>query len=243
MLQLASVMLSRSKSLSLEYSWYIGSMAKKGPASSLHYILLNKPYGVLSQFTREGDRQTLSDFGPFPSHVYAAGRLDADSEGLLLLTNDTKLNHRLTEPRFGHPRTYLVQIERQPDERALQQLRKGVMIEGKMTRPADVRLCNAAPDLPPRSVPIRYRRSVPTAWIEMTLTEGRNRQVRKMTAAVGHPTLRMVRIRIGPLTIGALRPGAWRRLNRREILAVRATVGLGVQNPVPLHQRPSRHRG
>jgi len=191
---------------------------KQGPGRlKSHYILFCKPYGVLTQFSHEAGHQSLADFGPFPHDVYPAGRLDADSEGLVLLTNDNRLKQLLTDPRFDHPRTYAVQIERIPDEDALRQLRDGVMIEGQKTKPADVRLLSDEPDLPPRPVPIRYRKNVPTAWIEITLREGRNRQVRKMTAKVGHPTLRLVRARIGSLTLEGLLPGQWRELKPDEV--------------------------
>ena len=180
-------------------------------------ILFFKPYGVLSQFTREAGHPSLADFGPFPADVYPVGRLDADSEGLLLLTNDHRLQHRLMDPRFGHPRTYLVQVERTPAADALERLRTGVVIEGKRTRPAQVSLLTEGPLLPPRAVPIRFRKNVPTAWLTLTLTEGRNRQVRKMTAAVGHPTLRLVRVGIGELPIGTLQPGEHRLLGPGEV--------------------------
>ncbi|MBI3587234.1 MAG: pseudouridine synthase [Ignavibacteriales bacterium] len=183
----------------------------------MHYILFYKPYGVLSQFTDAEGRPTLKDFGPVPADVYAAGRLDAGSEGLLLLTNNTALNHRLTEPRYEHPRTYLAQIEKIPSEPSLQKLRDGIVIEGKKTRPAVVTLLNDEPHFPPRPVPIRFRKSVPTAWIEITLSEGRNHQVRKMTAAIGHPTLRLVRSKIGFLTLEGLKPGKHRLLQPEEI--------------------------
>ncbi len=188
-------------------------------------ILFYKPYGVLSQFTREAGHPSLADFGPFPADVYPVGRLDADSEGLLLLTNDNRLKHRLTDPRFGHPRTYLVQVERAPADKALERLRTGVVIEGKETRSAQVSLLPAEPALPPRAVPIRFRKNVPTAWLELTLIEGRNRQVRKMTAAVGHPTLRLVRVRIGELGLGALQPGEHRFLSRQESSALLQAPG------------------
>lgn len=180
-------------------------------------ILFHKPHGVLSQFTRETGKRSLADFGPFPPDVYPVGRLDADSEGLLLLTNDKALKHRLTDPGHGHTKTYLVQIERVPDAEALEKLRNGVMVQEKKTRPAVVRLLENNPELPERPVPIRFRKSVPTAWLEMTLTEGRNRQIRHMTAAVGHPTLRIVRVRIGSLDIGDLVPGKSRYLAEEEI--------------------------
>ncbi|HLP15950.1 MAG TPA: pseudouridine synthase [Bacteroidota bacterium] len=182
-------------------------------------ILFYKPFQVLSQFTDEGSgKRTLSDFGPFSKSVYPVGRLDYDSEGLLLLTDDNRLKHRLLDPTFAHTRTYLVQVERIPETHALEQLENGVVIEGKQTRKAPLaRLLQAEPDLPERVPPVRFRKTVPTAWIELTLTEGRNRQVRKMTAAVGHPTLRLVRTKIGALTLGGLSPGAHRVLTQREI--------------------------
>jgi 23S rRNA pseudouridine2457 synthase len=185
------------------------------------YILFNKPYGVLSQFTDAEGRTTLNTFGPFPHDVYAAGRLDADSEGLLLLTNDNQLNRRITEPGFGHPRTYLVQVERIPTEDALRRLRNGIILQGRRTQPAEVRLLKLEPDLPERAVPIRFRKNTPTAWLEVTLQEGRNRQVRRMTAAVGHPTLRLVRIRIGSLSIDGLAPGKWRHVHPAELNALK----------------------
>jgi 23S rRNA pseudouridine2457 synthase len=180
-------------------------------------ILFYKPYGVLSQFTREGEWKTLADFGPFPDTVYPAGRLDADSEGLLVLTDDNRIKRRITEPGSSHPRTYVAQVERVPEPAALERLRHGVIIEGKKTRDAGVTLLAGEPDIPPRQVPIRFRKTVPTAWLELTLTEGRNRQVRKMTAAVGHPALRLIRTRIGDLTLEGLSPGMWRSLTADEI--------------------------
>ncbi len=183
----------------------------------LEYFMLYKPYGVLSQFTDRGGRQTLSDYGPFPPTVYPVGRLDADSEGLLLLTDDAMIKEYLLEPRFEHPRTYWVQVERVPTDSALRQLEGGVLVEAYKTKPADVRLLEGEPLLPPRAVPIRFRKHVPTAWIELTLREGRNRQVRKMTAAVGHPTLRLVRVRIGSLSLGSMRPGESRPWNEAEL--------------------------
>lgn len=186
-----------------------------------HYILFHKPYGVLCQFSNSGKRKSLADFGPFTPDVYPAGRLDADSEGLVLLTSDGELQHQLLEPRYRHPRTYLVQVERIPREEALERLRRGVIIEGRRTLPAMVHKLDADPELPPRSTPIRFRKSVPTAWLEMTLREGRNRQVRKMTAAVGHPTLRLVRTAIGPLTLGGLQEGESRSLGDSELRGLR----------------------
>jgi len=184
---------------------------------SYRYLLFYKPYNVLCQFTQEGiERPTLKDYVAI-ADVYPAGRLDYDSEGLVLLTNDGRLQHRLNHPQFGHPRTYWVQVERLPDEVALEQLRRGVTIQGDRTRPAQVRLLAVEPDLPPRNPPIRFRKTVPTAWLELTLTEGRNRQVRRMTAAVGFPTLRLVRVAIAHLTLGSLSPGEWRELGLEEV--------------------------
>ena len=190
------------------------------------YLLFFKPYGVMSHFTDRLGRPTLSAYVPVPG-VYAAGRLDRDSEGLLLLTDDGWLIHRLTDPRFGHPRTYLVQVERVPPEEALAALREGVVVGGRRTRPAEVELLEGEPDLPPRPVPIRHRKRVPTAWLRITLREGRKRQVRRMTAAVGHPTLRLVRIGLGPLSLEGLEPGQWRELTEQELAALRAMVALG----------------
>lgn len=182
------------------------------------YILFYKPYGVLSQFTdNSGDkRRTLKDYVSVES-VYPVGRLDWDSEGLLLLTNHAQLQHRLSHPRFQHPRTYWVQVERIPDPDALRQLRTGVIIDHQLTRQALVQMLNTEPQLPPRDPPIRFRKSVPTAWLEMTLTEGRNRQVRRMTAAVGFPTLRLVRVAIAHLRLERLQPGQWRDLTPDEL--------------------------
>lgn len=181
------------------------------------YILFYKPYGVLSQFTQEHNYKALCDFGPFPKNVYAAGRLDADSEGLLLLTSDTIVNHRLTDPKFEHKRTYFVQVEGIPENEDLKRLRDGVVIEAKRTKSAAVQLLDYEPDFPTRNVSIRFRKNVPTAWLELTLREGRNRQVRKMTAAIGHPTLRLVRTSIAFLTLKGLQPGEHRELTIREI--------------------------
>jgi 23S rRNA pseudouridine2457 synthase len=187
------------------------------------YILFYKPYGVLSQFTAErgSAHRTLKDYLDVPG-IYPAGRLDHDSEGLLLLTDDGALQHQLTAPRFGHRRTYWVQVEGVPAEGELERLRRGVEIQGVRTKPAEVRMLDGAPELAPREPPIRYRKSVPTRWLEMTLREGRNRQVRRMTAAVGHPTLRLVRCAIGELGIGGLRPGEWRELTGEEVRFARS---------------------
>ena len=182
------------------------------------YVIFNKPYGVLSQFS--GERQTLRDFIPLKD-IYPAGRLDHDSEGLLFLTDDGAMQHRLTDPKFEHPRTYWAQIERVPDGDALRRLSEGLTIQGYRTRPASVRLMAEQPKVPPREPPIRFRKSVPTAWIEITLKEGRNRQVRRMTAAVGHPTLRLVRVAIGTLRLEGLAPGKWRNLTATEVQSLK----------------------
>lgn len=175
-------------------------------------LLFNKPYGVLSQFTDGGTagsvRPTLSDFITMPG-VYPAGRLDLDSEGLLLLTDDGRLQARISDPRFKMPKTYLVQVEGEVADSALAELRRGVRLKDGVTRPADVER-TAAPDLWPRHPPIRVRKAIPDCWLRVTISEGRNRQVRRMTAAVGHPTLRLVRWSIGEWSLDGLNPGAWR---------------------------------
>jgi len=174
-------------------------------------LLFNKPFDVLSQFTDRGSpttRATLSDYIDRPG-VYPAGRLDRDSEGLLLLTDDGRLQARIADPRFKLPKTYLVQVEGEPDAAALDRLRRGVTLNDGPTRPAAAERIND-PALWPRDPPIRYRASIPDCWLRLTITEGRNRQVRRMTAAVGHPTLRLVRWRIGDWTLADLAPGAYR---------------------------------
>ena len=171
-------------------------------------ILFNKPYGVLSQFTPEGRWRGLKDFITIPE-VYVAGRLDADSEGLLLLTNDGRLQARIADPRFKLEKTYWVQVEGQPDEAALQALRLGVVLNDGLTRPARAELMAPPPALWEREPPVRFRQSIPTTWIELGIKEGRNRQVRRMTAAVGFPTLRLIRAAIGPCTLNGLAPGSW----------------------------------
>ncbi len=175
-------------------------------------IAFNKPYGVLCQFTDRSTppRPTLAGFG-LPAGVYPAGRLDFDSEGLLLLTDDGALAHRLTDPRHKRPKTYWVQVEGDPDDARLQPLRDGVVLRDGPTRPAAARRIEP-PALWPRDPPVRFRKTVPDAWLEITLREGRNRQVRRMTAAVGLPTLRLVRVAIGDVALDGLAPGAWRRV-------------------------------
>lgn len=172
-------------------------------------ILLNKPHGVLSQFTDEGsDRATLASYVDLPG-LYPAGRLDRNSEGLLLLTDDGKLQARIADPQFKKPKTYLVQVEGEPQDAALSALEKGVTLKDGLTRPAKVRRI-PQPDIWSRDPPIRFRKSIPDSWIELTITEGRNRQVRRMTAHVGHPTLRLVRWRIGDWTLDGIPLGTWR---------------------------------
>lgn len=186
------------------------------------YFLIYKPYLMLSQFSREGDKQTLADLDfDFPSDVYPVGRLDADSEGLLLLTNDKQLNHRLLNPKFRHNRTYYVQVDGALTDEACRQLSQGVAIsvDGKtyQTLPANAQLL-PEPTLPDRNPPIRYRASIPTSWLSISLYEGKNRQVRKMTAAAGFPTLRLVRWAIVDFTADGMLPGNVRELSREEIM-------------------------
>ena len=185
------------------------------------YLAFNKPYGVLSSFTDPDERPTLTKYIQVPS-VYSAGRLDRDSEGLLLLTSDPCLLHRITDPRYKLWKEYWVQVERLPSETALSFLRKGVMVKGKLTRPARVGMLSTEPFLWPRAVPIRYRKNVPTAWLRVKIQEGLNRQIRRMTAAVGHPTLRLVRVGIGPVNLDGLHPGEWRYLTKEEVVGLRA---------------------
>lgn len=173
-------------------------------------IVLNKPYGVLTQFSDDQGRQTLADYVPV-KEVYPAGRLDRDSEGLLLLTNDGRLQARIAEPRHKMSKTYWAQVEGAATEQQLQQLRQGVLLKDGMTQPAEAELLHD-PELWPRNPPIRYRASIPTSWISLTISEGKNRQVRRMTAAVGLPTLRLVRVRIGEWQLNGLQPGEWREV-------------------------------
>lgn len=185
-------------------------------------IAFNKPYHVLSRFTPDGSpNRTLAEFG-FPKDVYPIGRLDADSEGLLLLSDEPELNERLLHPRRGHPRTYWAQVERIPTVEALQRLSGGSVVQGRKTLPCRAWLLDPQPQLPPRDPPIRVRKNVPDCWIGLELIEGRNRQVRRMTAAIGHPTLRLWRVGIGGLQLGSLEAGRWRILSgaeRRLVLA------------------------
>ena len=183
--------------------------ATKAAKAAARLLCFNKPYGVLSQFTPEGRWRGLKDFIDVPG-VYVAGRLDADSEGLLLLTNDGQQQARIADPRFKMEKTYWVQVEGQPTKAALQTLAAGVQLNDGPTLPARVRLLDPPPQLWPRDPPIRVRQHIPDSWIELVIREGRNRQVRRMTAAVGHPTLRLVRMAIGPYTLDGLTPGMWK---------------------------------
>jgi 23S rRNA pseudouridine2457 synthase len=199
-------------------------------------IAFHKPYGVLSRFTSDGSsHQTLARFG-FPKGVYPLGRLDADSEGLLLLSDEAALNRALLDPSARHPRLYWVQVERQPNPEALRQLETGLDLRGHRTRPARVWILHPQPDVPDRTPPIRYRKTVPTCWLAMVLVEGKNRQVRRMTAAIGHPTLRLIRRQIGCLDLGDLQSGQWKKLDSSARIKV-------FQRPARWHkERPAGPR-
>lgn len=177
-------------------------------------IAFYKPYGVVSQFTALADHPTLAQFG-LPKGVYPCGRLDVDSEGLLLLTDDGMLQRRLSDPRFQRQKTYWAQVEGIPSAENLARLCAGLRLKDGMTRPCAARLLKEEPALPPRNPPIRYRKNIPTSWIELILTEGKNRQARRMTAAIGHPTLRLVRARVGREILSGLEPGRWKRISGR----------------------------
>lgn len=181
-------------------------------------ILFNKPYGVICQFSQDGIHPTLKDYLAIPG-IYPAGRLDTDSEGLLVLTDDGALQHQISHPRHKQPKTYWVQVEGIPDETALQSLRSGVDLGDFVSTPADARLMREPENLWPRIPPIRFRQAIPTAWLELVISEGKNRQVRRMTAKVGFPTLRLIRARIGEWDIGALQPGCWIKMADEKILS------------------------
>jgi 23S rRNA pseudouridine2457 synthase len=199
-------------------------------------VAFHKPYGVLSQFTPDGSpNRPLDGFG-LPPRVYALGRLDADSEGLLLLSDEPGLNSRLLDPENGHPRTYWAQVERIPTPDALAQLASGVTIQGYRTRPCRVRLLDPQPSVPPRHPPIRFRKNVADCWLELELVEGKNRQVRRMTAAIGHPTLRLLRVRIGTFELGHLPAGQWRSISADE----RSQILTATQTSGERHTRPMR---
>ena len=199
-------------------------------------VAFHKPYGVLSQFTPDGSpNRPLDGFG-LPPRVYALGRLDADSEGLLLLSDEPGLNSRLLDPENGHPRTYWAQVERIPTPDALAQLASGVTIQGYRTRPCRVQLLDPQPSVPPRDPPIRFRKNVADCWLELELVEGKNRQVRRMTAAIGHPTLRLLRVRIGTFELGHLPAGQWRSISADE----RSQILTSTQTSGERHTRPIR---
>ena len=190
-------------------------------------IAFNKPFGVLSQFTAEESKhRTLADFG-FPRDVYPLGRLDAESEGLLLLSDEPFLNKQLLHPEHAHARTYWAQVERVPTREALDELQRGLVIGGHKTLPCRAWLLEPQPMIPPRDPPIRFRKNVPDCWIALSLVEGKNHQVRRMTAAIGHPTLRLIRVRIGEFDLGGLHAGQWRELSAGE----RARVFAGSKSP------------
>ena len=183
-------------------------------------MAFHKPYGVLSQFTPDGSpNRTLAEF-KLPPVVYPIGRLDADSEGLLLLSDEPQLNEALLHPNHAHWRTYWVQVERVPTQEALRRLEKGVRVQDYVTRPCEAKILEPQPKIAPRDPPIRARKSVPDVWIELRLTEGKNRQVRRMTAAIGHPTLRLIRVAIGAFRLGELGTGAWKELSADERASV-----------------------
>ncbi|GAB2531426.1 pseudouridine synthase [Rufibacter soli] len=201
----------------------------------MRYLLLNKPFEVLTQFTDEAGRQTLKDYVTVPG-VYPVGRLDYDSEGLVLLTDDKQLQHRLSDPKFKVEKTYWVQVEGVPTDQALDELERGVLLQGKKTAPAKTRLLEDV-TFWERSKPIRFRANLPTSWVEVKISQGMNRQVRKMTAAVGYPTLRLVRVAIGSLVLGDLQPGEFRELRAEEVKVLK-----GLAKPVNTFQRPYKKR-
>lgn len=190
-------------------------------------IAFHKPFGVISQFTPDGSPyRTLAEFN-FPARVYPIGRLDAETEGLLLLSDEPELNEKLLHPRFGHGRQYWAQVERVPSASALATLQKGVIVQGRKTLPCRAWLLTPQPDLPPRDPPIRFRKSVETCWLGLELSEGKNRQVWRMTAAIGHPTLRLIRVRIGAFELGMLAAGIWKKLTPEERRRVFAGIAVG----------------
>jgi len=198
-------------------------------------VLFNKPHGVICQFTPSGKHKTLKDFVPLAG-VYPAGRLDTDSEGLVVLTDEGTLQHRITDPRHKLPKTYFVEVEGAPDDAALAPLRAGVQLSDYRARPAQAGL-TAPPDwLWPRVPPIRVRQTIPTTWLQLTISEGRNRQIRHMTAAVGFPTLRLIRYSVGPWTLAGIAPGGWKTAESSSLPPANATVSTPPRNP----QRPSR---
>ena len=208
----------------------------------MKYIILNKPYEVLTQFTDETGRATLKDYVKVPA-IYPVGRLDYDSEGLVLLTDDKTLQHRLSDPKFRIEKTYWVQVDGLPTEEALEELRRGVTIKGVKTAPAKAEILQEEPQVWERSTPIRFRKEIPATWVEIKISQGMNRQVRRMTAAVGYPTLRLIRPRIGPLTIGDLQPGEYRELTADEVRKLKSLTAAGgtFKNPVKPKSKGGRH--
>ncbi|WP_461492015.1 pseudouridine synthase [Pontibacter sp. HJ8] len=203
----------------------------------MKYIILNKPYEVLTQFTDETGRATLKDYVKVPE-IYPVGRLDYDSEGLVLLTDDKALQHRLSDPKFKIEKTYWVQVDGIPTEEALAELRRGVLIKNVKTAPAKATLLAEEPPIWERSKPIRFRKEIPTSWMEIKIAQGMNRQVRRMTAAVGYPTLRLIRPGIGPLSLGELQPGEYRELTPEEVSKLKSlTAGAGTAKGNPYKGR------
>jgi len=183
-------------------------------------IAFNKPYGVLSQFTADGSpNRTLADFR-FPKNIYSLGRLDADSEGLLFLSDEPELNALLLKPERGHARTYWAQVENIPSDQSLKKLQAGVAVGKQETLPCSVMILSPQPEIPARIPPIRVRKNIPDCWLEITLTEGKNRQVRKITAAVGHPTLRLIRVKIGSYSLGDLKTGQWKAIDKKTRIKI-----------------------
>lgn len=215
--------------------------------SENRYFIINKPYGILSQFSPEGDKKGLGELFQFPKDVYPVGRLDADSEGLLILTNDKDLNHQLLNPRFKHWRTYWVQVDGAISQEALQQLESGVSIKINKadyhTLPARARLMPEPEDLSERVPPVRFRKEIPTSWISISLQEGKNRQVRRMTAAVGFPTLRLIRIQIEGLQLQDMQIGGVRELSKDTVYRLLNIKGTNLSRPRKITPYGGRHKG
>ncbi|NEM97243.1 pseudouridine synthase [Pontibacter burrus] len=207
----------------------------------MKYIILNKPYEVLTQFTDETGRATLKDYVKVHD-IYPVGRLDYDSEGMVLLTDDKALQHRLSDPKFKIEKTYWVQVDGVPTEEALEELRRGVTIKGTKTAPAKASILEMEPQVWERSTPIRFRKNIPATWVEIKISQGMNRQVRRMTAAIGYPTLRLIRPSIGPLTLGDLQPGEYRELTSEEVSKLKSLVaGSSYSRPLNKKSTGGRH--